>query len=203
MDFVTHYEQLFPDVVAAKTKEAAAARARPTPVRKRTKPVDMRVSRSSIAAAGKEPPVPFHSEGAGEISNVKLPSLTTNVDKTSHAEDTSPTPIAERMLSDHPKPRRRRMTSLTSRRRRLPRRLRRQALQQAAHTARLQTKRARWPKQLAPRRPRGATMAPQRRRRCPTSPASAGNSAAATAAQALVHLVGPDRLAPAQVSRSR
>lgn len=61
LDFVANYDPLFPSIVAVKAKESATLESqRRTPVRKRTKPVDMRTSRSSLAASqnGSVPPVP-------------------------------------------------------------------------------------------------------------------------------------------------
>ncbi|TKY88382.1 hypothetical protein EX895_002734 [Sporisorium graminicola] len=67
VDLILHYDQIFPELVEKKLKEAAAAAAaqasgspsgksgftngqRRTPIRKRTKPVDQRISRSSIGS---------------------------------------------------------------------------------------------------------------------------------------------------------
>ncbi|EST08156.1 Rho GTPase-activating protein domain protein [Kalmanozyma brasiliensis GHG001] len=127
IDLVQHYEDIFPDLVAKKRDEAAAQVStspsngwaqgqRPTPIRKRTKPVDQRISRSSIGAdlqqgtkmlveqmererssrGGSEPPVPE------KTPPTPPPAIVTATDTAMEKQQdnaAAPTPLADRVLT--------------------------------------------------------------------------------------------------------
>ena len=137
VDLIQHYDQIFPELVEKKLKEAAAqvgaspsgksGRAngqRPMPIRKRTKPVDQRISRSSIGSDLQQgarklieqldergarhseqlPPVPTIPAEHGE--KALPPTIVTSTSpatETAKAEDNevAPTPLHDRMLSSH------------------------------------------------------------------------------------------------------
>lgn len=136
VDLVQHYDEIFPELVEKKKAEAAAQASaspskngwtngqRPMPIRKRTKPVDQRISRSSIGSdlqqgarklieqldereksrsVEQPPPVPAlpaeHSE-----KPLPPPAIVTDTNTTTEsakADDNiaAPTPLTDRMLS--------------------------------------------------------------------------------------------------------
>lgn len=137
VDLIQHYDAIFPGLVEKKKQEAVAQASaspsknrwtngqRPMPIRKRTKPVDQRISRSSIGSdlqqgarklieqldergprhSDPAPPVPSipvqHTEKA-----LPLPSIvtdTTAATEFAKADDNNvaPTPLHDRMLSSH------------------------------------------------------------------------------------------------------
>ncbi|KDN47337.1 hypothetical protein K437DRAFT_262467 [Tilletiaria anomala UBC 951] len=82
IDLVKNYDKLFPDIVAAKAKESGLANQakRRAPVRRRTKPIDMRTSRSSLAAAhGDAPPLPLIKDAASPSPSASLSVLNNTV----------------------------------------------------------------------------------------------------------------------------
>ncbi|KAK0551951.1 Rho-GTPase-activating protein 8 [Tilletia horrida] len=50
MDLIQHYEAIFPGLLARKARESELSAARKMPIRKRTKPIDQRLSRSQMQA---------------------------------------------------------------------------------------------------------------------------------------------------------
>ncbi|CDW96767.1 hypothetical protein [Sporisorium scitamineum] len=149
VDLIQHYDQIFPELVEKKFKEAAAQVSaspsgksgftngqRSTPIRKRTKPVDQRISRSSIgsdlqqgakklieqmderekgARVEQPPPVPkLPDEEVSEKVQPEPsmpPAIVTATDTTTLAvkqsDDLSaPTPLTERVLTSSGAPQR-------------------------------------------------------------------------------------------------
>ena len=128
LDFVANYDTLFPSIVAVKAKESAALTTsqRRTPVRKRTKPVDMRMSRSSLAASQNSNVASMPTSGSAtglkdtvvqesQEFNARQPTTTfaatatlkpnvqTVVEEQSNMTDeVAPTPISERVLGGLP-----------------------------------------------------------------------------------------------------
>lgn len=114
-DLITFYNDLLPKVLDTKAKEGEVLQAyqRNIPIRKRTKPVDQRLSRSRISQGASVPPLPQSSAATHTApsaspemlatSNVAAPTLVTdnikNEGKAENAdEDDSTTPIASRIL---------------------------------------------------------------------------------------------------------
>ena len=106
VDLVQHYQELFPTIVAAKAKETGlASQTRKTPTRRRTKPIDMRMSRTWLESQGDVPPLPGQvptvaepQKASGNSSRPKIetsgvPSIASEEKRTG-----TPTPIAERVL---------------------------------------------------------------------------------------------------------
>ncbi|KAJ9475768.1 Rho-GTPase-activating protein RGD2 [Pseudozyma hubeiensis] len=125
VDLVQHYDSIFPELVEKKLKEVASPNGkkgweRPTPIRKRTKPVDQRISRSSIGSdlqqgakifveqmgrsEEQQPPVPEKQLVDSETTQVMPPAIDTS-SSTATAQQkldddlAAPTPLTDRMLS--------------------------------------------------------------------------------------------------------
>jgi len=107
-DLIKFYDDLLPSLLEKKAKESEAAlfAQRRTPIRKRTKPVDQRMSRSRMAAAGVGlpmlPPKDAHS-GSHTVSAATGPSPppkveTQQLNQGKDEDDNTPTPIASRIL---------------------------------------------------------------------------------------------------------
>lgn len=125
VDLVQHYDSIFPELVEKKLKEAASPNGkkgweRPTPIRKRTKPVDQRISRSSIGSdlqqgakifveqmgrsEEQQPPVPEKQLVNSETTQAMPPAIDTSSSNATAqqklADDlAAPTPLTDRMLS--------------------------------------------------------------------------------------------------------
>ncbi|CBQ69590.1 conserved hypothetical protein [Sporisorium reilianum SRZ2] len=148
VDLILWYDQIFPELVEKKRKETAAQSSaspsgksgvangqRPTPIRKRTKPVDQRISRSSIGsdlqqgakklieqmderergAAKVLEPAPAAKAPADELTHKPEPALppaiVTATDATTTAakqtdDAAAPTPLTERVLASASTPQR-------------------------------------------------------------------------------------------------
>lgn len=107
-DLIKYYDELFPKLLDKKAKESEAAHfaQRRTPIRKRTKPVDQRMSRSRMAASSAEVPLPLMKKPITSQGNpIAAPALAipAKLDTSLKGEDeadesTTPTPIGSRML---------------------------------------------------------------------------------------------------------
>ncbi|GAC94685.1 potential GTPase activator [Pseudozyma hubeiensis SY62] len=124
VDLVQHYDSIFPELVEKKLKEVATPNGkkgwqRPTPIRKRTKPVDQRISRSSIGSdlqqgakifveqmgrSEEQPPLPEKQLADSEKTQAMPPVIDTsssNATAQQKMDDdlAAPTPLTDRMLS--------------------------------------------------------------------------------------------------------
>ena len=109
-DLVMHYEELFPELMHSKVKESEVdtldAR---TTIRRRSKPVDQRISRSSLLGA---PDAGIRRRAAqyGELSpiNVAVPAPPQSQEQASSAEEQAPfagdTPVAEKFPDKESEP---------------------------------------------------------------------------------------------------
>lgn len=102
-DLVKFYDELLPALLERKAKESEAAlfAQRRTPIRKRTKPVDQRMSRSRMAADFAGAPALPAKERAGQRESEwssPSPKVVTSMAGEKEEEDATPTPIASRIL---------------------------------------------------------------------------------------------------------
>jgi hypothetical protein len=99
-DLIKYYDDLLPGLLAKKSKESEAAllSQRKTPIRKRTKPIDQRMSRSRIAASAQENPLPIKKDDdASQQTPTKIKTQQLPLQR-EEDDDDSVTPIGSRIL---------------------------------------------------------------------------------------------------------
>lgn len=109
-DLIKYYDDLLPKLLDRKAKESEAAQfaQRRTPIRKRTKPVDQRMSRSRMVASSAEVPLPVPSKGqiTSQVNPAPAPALAIppkleiDLKEEETDESTTPTPIGSRILAN-------------------------------------------------------------------------------------------------------
>lgn len=102
-DLVKYYDDLLPPIINAKAKDSEVLHAqRRTPLRKRTKPVDQRISRSRLSVQDTTLPTEGLEKLSVSSSHEKQPKVVTNdlptAEREDSADDSVVTPIASRIL---------------------------------------------------------------------------------------------------------